>query len=164
MITGIFRAALGAGPAIALGSFLSSAVLAQPVPRFEVDADWPIPWPEQWVVSGLVGLCIDSHQEPSQTVPGCRIQGSGLNVYREVTKGLEISQRRVGIESSDIRRVASERIDPYESSCASRIKSVYVYAVQDVSNIVVRQSLNRGTTQTNRPNPGGRASRPVDGP
>ena len=60
MKTGIFRAALGAGLAIALGTFFPSAMLAQPVPRFEVDAAWPKPLPDQWVVSGLVGLCIDS--------------------------------------------------------------------------------------------------------
>ena len=60
MKTGIFRAALGAGLAIALGTFLPFTVLAQPVPRYEVDAAWPKPLPDQWVVGGLVGLCIDS--------------------------------------------------------------------------------------------------------
>ena len=60
METGIFRAAFSAGLVIAIGAFFPSAVLAQSVPHFEVDAAWPKPLPEQWVVSGLVGLCIDS--------------------------------------------------------------------------------------------------------
>lgn len=60
MYTGGFRVAVGAGLVVALGAFFSSAVLSQPVPRFEVDADWPKPWPDQWVVSGLVGVCVDS--------------------------------------------------------------------------------------------------------
>ena len=60
MKTGIFRAALGAGLAIALGTFFPFTVLAQPVPRYEVDAAWPKPLPDQWVVGGLVGLCTDS--------------------------------------------------------------------------------------------------------
>jgi len=60
MKTRIFGTALAAGLAIALGTFLTSAVLAQPVPRFEVDVSWPKPLPDQWVISGLVGICIDS--------------------------------------------------------------------------------------------------------
>jgi DNA-binding beta-propeller fold protein YncE len=60
MKTRIFRAALGAGMAIALGTFFPFTALAQPVPRYEVDAAWPKPLPDQWVVGGLVGLCIDS--------------------------------------------------------------------------------------------------------
>lgn len=60
MKMGIFRVALGAALAIALGIFLPSTVLAQSVPRFQVDATWPKPLPDRWVVGGLVGLCIDS--------------------------------------------------------------------------------------------------------
>ena len=60
MKTRIFRAALGAGMAIAFGTLFSFTALAQPVPRYEVDAAWPKPLPDQWVVGGLVGLCIDS--------------------------------------------------------------------------------------------------------
>ena len=77
METGVFRVTLGTVLAIALGTFLSSAVLAQSVPRFEVDATWPKPWPEQWVVSGLVGICIDSqdhvlvlHRQDEMTAGG----------------------------------------------------------------------------------------------
>ena len=60
MKTKIFRATLGAGMAIALGTLFPFTALAQPVPRYEVDAAWPKPLPDQWVVGGLVGLCIDS--------------------------------------------------------------------------------------------------------
>jgi hypothetical protein len=60
MKTRIFRAALGAGMAIALGTLFPFTAHAQPVPRYEVDAAWPKPLPDQWVVGGLVGLCIDS--------------------------------------------------------------------------------------------------------
>ena len=28
-------------------------------PRFEVDANWPKPLPDQWVMGGLGGLCVD---------------------------------------------------------------------------------------------------------
>ena len=28
-------------------------------PRFEVDANWPKPFPNQWVIGGLGGLCVD---------------------------------------------------------------------------------------------------------
>ena len=60
MERGSIGVVLAAGLAVAFGSVLPSASLAQQVPRYEVDADWPKPLPEQWVVSGLVGLCIDS--------------------------------------------------------------------------------------------------------
>ena len=60
MKTRIFRAALGAGMAIAFGTLFPFTALAQPVPRYEVDAAWPKPLPDQLVVGGLGGLCIDS--------------------------------------------------------------------------------------------------------
>ena len=60
MRKGLIRAVLGAGLAIALSTFLPFTVLAQPVPQFEVDAAWPKPLPDRWVVGGLVGLCVDS--------------------------------------------------------------------------------------------------------
>ncbi|MGY9105588.1 MAG: hypothetical protein ACKVG0_03475, partial [Alphaproteobacteria bacterium] len=46
--------------AIALGTLFPFTALAQPVPRYEVDVTWPKPLPNQWVVGGLVGVCVDS--------------------------------------------------------------------------------------------------------
>lgn len=60
MKTGILRAAPVAGLGFVFWSLLPDAALAQSAPRFEVDAAWPKPLPNQWVVGGLVGLCIDS--------------------------------------------------------------------------------------------------------
>jgi hypothetical protein len=56
----ISRMALGAGVALALGTLFPLTALAQPVPRYEVDTAWPKPMPDQWVVGGLVGVCVDS--------------------------------------------------------------------------------------------------------
>ena len=81
MKTEIFRAALGAALAIALGAFSPSTVLAQSVPRYEVDAAWPKPLPNQWVLGGLVGLCIDSQDHvlvlhrPEELIVGGRNAG-----------------------------------------------------------------------------------------
>jgi len=82
MKSGIFRAASGVALAIALGAFFSSVVLAQqPVPRYEVDATWPKPLPNQWVTGGFVGLCIDSQdhvlvlQRPEELIVGGRNAG-----------------------------------------------------------------------------------------
>ena len=36
------------------------AVEAQSAPRYEVDASWPKPLPNRWVVGGLGGLCVDN--------------------------------------------------------------------------------------------------------
>jgi len=40
---------------------LSLTLGAQTVPRFEVDASWPRPLPEDWVFGRLGGVCVDSH-------------------------------------------------------------------------------------------------------
>jgi DNA-binding beta-propeller fold protein YncE len=40
----------------ASGSF----ALAQTAPRYQVDAAWPKPLPDQWVLGGLGGLCVDA--------------------------------------------------------------------------------------------------------
>jgi hypothetical protein len=41
---------------------LSAWVLnAQAQPRFEVDATWPKPLPEEWIFGELGGVCVDSH-------------------------------------------------------------------------------------------------------
>jgi hypothetical protein len=52
--------AFSAAMAIAFGTLFPCYTLAQDMPRFEVDASWPKPLPNQWVVGGLVGLCIDN--------------------------------------------------------------------------------------------------------
>ena len=31
------------------------------VPRYEVDASWPKPFPDRWVLGGLGGVCVDAH-------------------------------------------------------------------------------------------------------
>ena len=31
------------------------------VPRYEVDASWPRPFPDRWVFGGLAGVCVDGH-------------------------------------------------------------------------------------------------------
>ena len=44
-----------------LVSFASSALLAQSVPQYKVDATWPdIPLGDHWLTGGLGGLCIDN--------------------------------------------------------------------------------------------------------
>jgi DNA-binding beta-propeller fold protein YncE len=45
---------------LALG-LLSLALPAQTPPRFEVDATWPKPLPEDWIFGRLGGVCVDSH-------------------------------------------------------------------------------------------------------
>ena len=79
MKTRLFRAALGAGLAFAFVVFSPSTVLAQSAPRFEVDADWPKPLPEGWVVSGLVGLCIDSQDHVLVLHRQDELTAGGLN-------------------------------------------------------------------------------------
>ncbi len=42
-------------------SFVSGALLAQPIPQYKVDPTWPdIPLGDHWLTGGLGGLCIDS--------------------------------------------------------------------------------------------------------
>jgi hypothetical protein len=39
----------------------SSLVAQSHVPRYEVDASWPKPLPDRWVIGGLGGVCVDAH-------------------------------------------------------------------------------------------------------
>ncbi len=47
--------------AIATGLFSPLAVEAQTqAPHYEVDASWPKPLPDKWIIGGLGGLCVDA--------------------------------------------------------------------------------------------------------
>src|SRR5205823_2720852 len=41
--------------------FAPLMLIAQTVPRFEVDPSWPKPLPEGWITGQLGGVCTDSH-------------------------------------------------------------------------------------------------------
>src|SRR5436189_2995897 len=45
---------------IALASTPSPAT-QRSVPRYDVDAAWPKPFPDRWVLGGLGGVCVDAH-------------------------------------------------------------------------------------------------------
>ena len=54
-------AVLCAGVALAAMSVQPSPSQAQTgAPRYEVDANWPKPLPNRWVLGGLGGLCVDA--------------------------------------------------------------------------------------------------------
>jgi len=53
----MFRITLAA----ALGLISTTALAQTPGPRFEVDAAWPKPLPENWIHGQLGGVCVDSH-------------------------------------------------------------------------------------------------------
>src|SRR5258705_12892997 len=46
--------------AVAVGIFVSSPSGAQNAPRYEADIAWPKPLPNNWVLGGLGGLCVDN--------------------------------------------------------------------------------------------------------
>jgi DNA-binding beta-propeller fold protein YncE len=50
-------AAIAGAAAIA---WQAPALRAQPAPKYEVDASWPKPFPNRWVVGGLGGVCVDA--------------------------------------------------------------------------------------------------------
>jgi hypothetical protein len=60
MKSGIFEAISRGALAIAVSALLPLAAQAQTAPRYEVDPSWPKPFPNQWVVGGLVGVCVDA--------------------------------------------------------------------------------------------------------
>jgi hypothetical protein len=52
----------GACAALVAAAGLFGAVSSEAqtrAPRYEVDANWPKPFPNQWVIGGLGGLCVD---------------------------------------------------------------------------------------------------------
>lgn len=50
-----------AASAIALGIVLPPSLPAQSgAPRYEVDASWPKPLPDRWILGGLGGVCVDA--------------------------------------------------------------------------------------------------------
>lgn len=59
MKTRISKARLFAAVAIA-ASVLGVPALAQTAPRYEADTAWPKPLPNNWVLGGLGGLCVDA--------------------------------------------------------------------------------------------------------
>jgi DNA-binding beta-propeller fold protein YncE len=57
----LFRTALAASLVIGITLSLSTSPQAQArAPKYEVDATWPKPLPERWVLGGLGGLCVDN--------------------------------------------------------------------------------------------------------
>jgi hypothetical protein len=42
-------------------SWATSPMAQSRVPRYEVDASWPRPFPDRWVFGGLGGVCVDAH-------------------------------------------------------------------------------------------------------
>jgi sugar lactone lactonase YvrE len=51
----------GATWAMALGIVLAPSLSAQSsAPRYEVDASWPKPLPDRWILGGLGGVCVDA--------------------------------------------------------------------------------------------------------
>ncbi len=46
--------------AIAATIFCPPALRAQNAPKYEVDASWPKPFPDKWVIGGLGGTCVDA--------------------------------------------------------------------------------------------------------
>jgi sugar lactone lactonase YvrE len=56
----LFKAGLCAVLVTAAGVFGAFSSEAQTrAPRYEVDVNWPKPFPNQWVIGGLGGLCVD---------------------------------------------------------------------------------------------------------
>ena len=54
------RTNIGAILAIPLALICAASLAAQGgVPRYEVDASWPKPFPDRWVLGGLGGVCVD---------------------------------------------------------------------------------------------------------
>src|SRR5208283_3947346 len=51
----------GATWAMALGIVFAPLLSAQSsAPRYEVDASWPKPLPDRWILGGLGGVCVDA--------------------------------------------------------------------------------------------------------
>lgn len=46
--------------AMTLGAFFAPLAPAQAGPHYEVDASWPKPLPDRWILGGLGGLCVDA--------------------------------------------------------------------------------------------------------
>ena len=62
-MTKTFLTWAGAGAFIAIAAALAAppSLRAQsPMPRYQVDPDWPKPLPHQWILGGLGGVCIDN--------------------------------------------------------------------------------------------------------
>ena len=55
----VSKASLLATFAVA-AAIIAGPALAQTAPRYEVDVAWPKPLPNQWVLGGLGGLCVDA--------------------------------------------------------------------------------------------------------
>lgn len=61
MRVAVVQWSVGAGAlAFCLSWTWPASLEAQSAPRYEVDASWPKPLPNRWVVGGLGGLCVDS--------------------------------------------------------------------------------------------------------
>jgi DNA-binding beta-propeller fold protein YncE len=45
---------------IAAGILCSPPLRAQSAPKYEVDLSWPKPFPNQWILGGLGGVCVDT--------------------------------------------------------------------------------------------------------
>src|ERR1700733_15302969 len=58
--TGSIVAALGAAGALLAMLGTPAARAETAVPRYEVDASWPKPLPDRWVLGGLGGVCVDA--------------------------------------------------------------------------------------------------------
>ncbi len=54
------RLAKGATWAMVLGIVFARSISAQSAPRYEVDASWPRPLPDRWILGGLGGVCVDA--------------------------------------------------------------------------------------------------------